>query len=230
MKKILIIEDDPVILLGLKDELSSEYEIKEAGNGSLGIEIALKEKPDLIILDILLPDISGLLVCQEIRTSGIDSAIIMLTALSQINDKVKGLEAGADDYLTKPFSLPELKARLKALLRRSAELASVEKYKDSSLDIDFKKYTASRNKKSLKLSVLEFNLLRFLILRKGDVVSRQELLQRVWGYHNNPFTRTVDVYVLSLRKKIGKEYLKTVHGLGYRFIPKIPKLPTSPQY
>ncbi len=227
MRKILIIEDDPVILLGLKDELSSEYEIKEAENGSLGIEIALKEKPDLIILDILLPDISGLLVCQEIRARGIDSVIIMLTALSQVNDKVKGLEAGADDYLTKPFSLPELKARLKALLRRRDELASVERYKDSSLDIDFKKYTASRNKKSLKLSVLEFNLLRFLILQKGDVVSRQELLQRVWGYHNNPFTRTVDVYVLSLRKKIGKEYLKTVHGLGYRFIPKIP---TSPQY
>ncbi len=217
MQKILIVEDEPAILLGLKDELSREYEVFTAENGAAGLGAAFKESPELILLDLILPDIDGFEVCRQLREKGVDSSIIMLTARDQVVDKVKGLELGADDYITKPFSLEELKARIMAVLRRRRELAPTEDYKDENLEIDFKRYKANKNRKPLKLSSLEFKLLRFLISRKGKVVSRRELLEQVWGYQVVPSTRTVDAHILSLRKKLGRKYIATVHREGYRF-------------
>jgi len=216
MFKILIIEDEPAILLVLKDELSQEYKILEAGDGLLGLKLAFEEKPDLVLLDLILPDMDGFTLCQRIKEGGVDSSIIMLTARDEIVDKVKGLELGADDYITKPFSLDELKARIKAVLRRK-ECAPIEEYKDAILEIDFKRYKAKKRQKPLKISYLEFKLLRFLISQKGRVVSRGELLEQVWGYHILPSTRTVDAHILSLRKKIGRGYIATIHRIGYRF-------------
>lgn len=218
MSKILIVEDEPAILLGLKDELSGEYTVLEAKDGNSGLGIALKEEPDLIVLDILLPDIDGFSVCRRLKEGGSDSSIIMLTARDQVVDKVKGLELGADDYITKPFSLQELKARIKAVLRRK-ELACAQNYKDEVLEIDFKKHKARKKQKPLELSCLEFKLLRFLVSRKKEVISRKELLEQVWGYHVFPSTRTVDAHILSLRKKIGKNYINTFYRVGYSFEP-----------
>ena len=220
MKKILIIEDEPAILLALKDELTADYTVLYASSGLPGIDLALREQPDLILLDIILPDTNGFQVCERLKTEGIDSSIIMLTALGQTTDKVKGLEIGADDYVTKPFSLEELKARIKAALRKK-ELAPAEIYKDKNLEIDFIRFKARKKKKPLKLSYLEFKLLRFLISQKDRIISRKELLEQVWGYHTAPSTRTVDNYIVSLRKKIGKNYLATFHGEGYRFNPDL---------
>lgn len=214
--KILIIEDEPAILLGLKDELSQEFATLTASSGVLGLELACQEHPDLILLDLILPDIDGFELCLKLKERGIDAAVIMVTARDQVIDKVKGLELGADDYITKPFSLEELKARINAVLRRR-KLAPIERYKDDILEIDFKRYRASKNKKILKLSPLEFKLLRFLISRKPEIVSRKALLEHVWGYEVVPSTRTVDVHVLTLRKKIGRRYIATVHREGYRF-------------
>ncbi|MFH1129003.1 MAG: response regulator transcription factor [Candidatus Omnitrophota bacterium] len=220
MHKILIVEDEPAILLGLKDELSQEYKVLEAANGSLAFKLAFKEKPDLILLDIILPDIDGFALCHRIKEGGVDSSIIMLTARNETTDKIKGLDLGADDYITKPFSLDELKARIKAVLRRK-ESASIEEYKDGTLEIDFKRYKATKRQKPLKISYLEFKLLRFLISQKNRVISRKELLEQVWGYHIFPSTRTVDAHILSLRKKIGKEYIATIHRIGYCFQPPL---------
>jgi two-component system alkaline phosphatase synthesis response regulator PhoP len=216
MQKILIIEDDPVILLGLKDELNQSYQVLTAVNGTLGLEIAIQEQPELILLDLLLPDIDGLILCGQLKERGVDSAIIMVTARDQVVDKIKGLELGADDYITKPFSLEELKARIKAVLRRRA-LATAQDYKDEILEIDFKRFKAAKKQKPLKLSHLEFKLLRFLISNKGRLIPRSELLEQVWGYTTQPSTRTVDVHILSLRKKIGKKYIATIHKEGYKF-------------
>jgi len=219
MQKILIVEDDPAILLALKDELSQSYQVFCAANAKLALEAALKEGPDLILLDLLLPDMDGFTLCQQFKEKGADSAIIMLTARDAVVDKVQGLELGADDYITKPFSLEELKARIKAVMRRREVAAPVQGYKDANLQIDFKRYKAVRKKRPLKLSSLEFKLLRFLILRQETIVSRAELLEQVWGYHSVHATRTVDVYILALRKKIGRNYIATCHRQGYRFNP-----------
>jgi DNA-binding response OmpR family regulator len=216
MLKILIIEDEPAILLGLKDELSKEYTVLEAANASVALELANKEQPELILLDIILPDIDGFTLCQRLKEDGVDSSIIMLTARDEVVDKVKGLELGADDYITKPFSLKELMARVKAVLRRR-EFAPAKEYKDEMLEIDFKRYKAKRRQKPLTLSSLEFKLLRFLISNKDRVISRKELLEHVWGYHIIPSTRTVDAHILSLRKKIGRDYISTIHKAGYSF-------------
>ena len=218
MKKILIIEDEPAILLGLKDELSQEYQTFTAANGAQGLSLAATQQPDLILLDIVLPDTTGFKICQQIKDDGIDSSIIMLTARDQVVDKVKGLELGADDYITKPFSLEELKARIKAVLRRK-EMLPAQEYKDEILTIDFKKNKAWRKNKLLKLSYLELKLLRFLVSRKEKTVTRRELLEHVWGYQAVSSTRTVDAHIGSLRKKIGKNYITTIHSIGYRFTP-----------
>jgi len=216
MQKILIIEDEPTILLGLKDELSQDYEVFTAANGTQGLEIAQKAHPVLTLLDLILPDIDGFEVCRQLKEKGVDSSIIMVTARDQVMDKVKGLELGADDYITKPFSLEELKARIRAVLRRK-QLASIEEYKDATLEIDFRRYDARRKGRPLNLSSLEFKLLRFFVSHKGRIISRKELLEQVWGYEVTPSTRTVDVHILSLRKKIGRRYIATVHREGYRF-------------
>ncbi|MFC1632155.1 response regulator transcription factor [Candidatus Omnitrophota bacterium] len=214
--KILIIEDEPAILLGLKDELSEEYITFTAANGVQGLELAGLEQPQLILLDLILPDLDGFEVCRKLKQQGIDASVIMLTARDQVVDKVKGLELGADDYITKPFSLQELKSRIKAVLRRR-NLAPAEEYEDDTLQINFKSYQAKKGNKQLKLTPFEFKLLRFLVSKKGEVVTRDLLLEQVWGYDVAPQTRTVDAHILVLRKKIGKRYISTIHGEGYRF-------------
>ena len=219
MGKILIIEDEPAILLGLKDELSLSYTVLTAICGKDGLRLAEKEQPNLILLDLRLPDIDGFIICQEMKERGVDSAIIMLTARDQVVDKVRGFELGADDYVTKPFSLEELKARINAVMRRKT-LSSAQEYRDNNLRIDFKKYTAAKKNKPLKLSPLEFKILRFLISRKGQITSRQDLLEQVWGYSIPPLTRTVDAHILTLRKKIGRKYIQTIHKEGYKFEAK----------
>jgi len=217
MEKVLIIEDEPAILLGLKDELSQYYQTFTATNGKDGLKIARESRPDLILLDLILPDIDGFRVCELLKEKGVDSSIVMVTARDQVIDKVKGLELGADDYITKPFSLDELKARIKAVLRRRKLTTNVETYKDGVLDIDFTRLRALKKRKALKLSPLEFKLLRFLVSRQGEVISRRRLLEQVWGYEITPSTRTVDVHIRSLRKKLNEGYITTVHGEGYRF-------------
>ena len=217
MRKILIIEDEPSILLALKDEISQEYLTFTATTGEEGLKLAYKEQPELVILDLILPDIDGFKVCQKIKEKGVDASVIILTARDQLIDKIKGLELGADDYVTKPFSLEELKARIKAVLRRRG-IASVETYQNGELEIDFKRYKAKKKRKLLKLSYLEFKLLRFLISKKDKIVSRKEILEQVWGYEVIPSTRTVDVHIGSLRRKIGKNYIAAIHGQGYHFI------------
>ncbi len=218
MRKILIIEDEPAILLGLKDELSQEFEVFTAPKGQDGLKIAVDNNPDLVILDLILPDIDGFSVCKELKEKGVDSSVIMVTARDQTVDKVKGLELGADDYVTKPFDLEELKARINAVLRRR-DKASIQQYRDDVLDIDFKQFRAKRKNKALKISALGFKLLRYLISRKGEVVSRDELLKQVWGYDIIPATRTVDAQIRLLRKSIGRKYIVTCHGIGYKFQP-----------
>jgi DNA-binding response OmpR family regulator len=225
MSKILIVEDEPEMVVGLKDNFEFEgYEVATASDGVTGLERARALKPDLIVLDIMLPKLSGLEVCKTLRGEGVATPIIMLTARGQEVDKVVGLELGADDYVTKPFSVRELMARVKAILRRSdASPRRLSRYAFGEVDLDFEVYRATRLGKPLELSPREFELLRYLIERKGETVSRDKLLEDVWGYDNYPSTRTVDTHIAKLRAKIGDSgsdprYVLTIHGMGYKFV------------
>ena len=225
MKRILIIEDDPAIVRGLEAALDEEhYEVLTAREGEKGYLMAKRENIDLIILDILLPKKSGLDICQGLRKDGVNTPILMLTSRKEEIDKVMGLEIGADDYVTKPFSLRELKARIHALLRRKAELKrEIDEYSFGTVDVDFKKQEANKNKQPIQLSSKEFEVLKFFIQHEGEVVTRHMLLDDVWGYEQDPTTRTVDNYILSLRKKIEDiptkpKHLLTVHTTGYKFV------------
>lgn len=225
MKRILIIEDDPAILKGLVASLEEErYEVLTATDGIRGYELGKRENIDLIILDIILPGKDGQEVCRDLRKDGVNTPILMLTSKKHEMDKVLGLELGADDYVTKPFSIRELHARIKALLRRKAELKKeIDEYTFGSVHVDFKKQEATKKGKPLKLSVKEFEILKYLVLHESEVVTREMLLDDVWGYENFPTTRTVDNYVLSLRKKIEDnsskpKHLLTVHTAGYKFV------------
>lgn len=233
MKRILIIEDDLSILNGLKDVLTfKNYEVFTATDGEAGYTAAEEERPDLIILDIMLPKMDGFTLCRKLRDRGNMTPVLMLTARGEEPDKVQGLDYGADDYVTKPFSLPELLARIRALLRRQTGEDEGETPPDSlrigDLFLDFKKYEASKGKSSLSLSPKEFGILRYLASRVGNVVSRDELLDEVWGYEQFPTTRTVDNHIAQLRSKIEKDpgnpkHLITVHGIGYRLILDVEK-------
>ncbi|MCL5028344.1 MAG: response regulator transcription factor [Bacteroidetes bacterium] len=225
MKKILLVEDDPAILKGLTVSLEAEnYIIKSASDGEKGHQLAKNENVDLIILDIMLPSKNGLDICSDLRKDGINTPILMLTSKKDEIDKVLGLEIGADDYVTKPFSLRELQARIKAILRRKSELAkSIDDFSFDGINLDFKKMEASKNGRLIKLSALEFKILKYLIEREGDVVSRDKLLDDVWGYEAFPTTRTVDNYILSIRKKIENNpaepvHILTMHKSGYKFV------------
>jgi len=226
MKRILIIEDDISILNGLKDVLVfKSYDVLTATDGEKGYTTAVEEKPGLIILDIMLPKMDGYTLCKKLRSAGNTTPILMLTARGEEPDKVKGLDIGADDYVTKPFSLPELLARVRALLRRTSE-EDKESTPPASIQIgdvlvDFKKHEAYEGKKVLNMSPKEFGILRYLASRVGEVVSRDELLDEVWGYDMYPTTRTVDNHIAQLRFKIEKDpadpkYLITVHSVGYK--------------
>ncbi|HEY4643301.1 MAG TPA: response regulator transcription factor [Bacteroidota bacterium] len=220
-----MIEDDPAILKGLEASLRDEhYEVLSATDGEKGYQIGKRENIDLIILDLMLPKKNGQEVCAELRKEGVSTPILMLTSKKQEMDKVLGLELGADDYVTKPFSVRELLARVKALLRRKGEIRKeIDEYTFGDVHVDFRKQETTRNKKPLKLSAKEYQILKFFIQREGEVVTRDMLLDKVWGYETFPTTRTVDNYILSLRKKIEGDpskpkHLLTVHTAGYKFV------------
>ena len=225
MAKILIIEDEPNMVVGLKDSCEYEgYEVAVARDGKEGLEKASTEKPDIILLDVMLPLMSGIDVCRTLRTRGIDTPILMLTARSQETDKVVGLEVGADDYVTKPFSIKELLARIRAHLRRAAkQVVEIESFSFGDVELNFKKYTARKAGQALELSAREFEILRYLIRRRGEIVTRDQLLDDVWGYESTPVTRTVDNHIARLRQKIEQDpsepkHIITVHRIGYRFV------------
>ena len=226
--RILVIEDEPDMVLGLKDNFEFEgYEVVTAADGATGLERARALKPDLLILDIMLPKLSGLEVCKTLRGEGFEAPIIMLTARGQEIDKVVGLELGADDYVTKPFSIRELLARVRAILRRTEGTKKrLARYRFADLELDFESYKAKRGGEALDLSPREFELLRYLIERKGETVTRDQLLEDVWGYESYPSTRTVDTHIAKLRAKIGDSgseprYILTMHGVGYKFIDPV---------
>ncbi len=225
-EKILIIEDELDLVKGIKMNLVDEgYEVDFAINGKEGLEKALKEKTDLILLDIMLPGIDGLEICKELRRNKVDIPILMLTAKGEEIDRVIGLEIGADDYISKPFSIRELLARIKAHLRR--ENRSVETvpgvFQLGSMKIDFEHYKVIRKGDEIDLTSLEVDVLRYLIGQDGKVVSRNDLLDKIWGYEKFPTTRTIDNHILKLRKKIEIDpnhprHILTVYGGGYRFV------------
>jgi two-component system alkaline phosphatase synthesis response regulator PhoP len=225
LSRILIVEDEPDMVLGLKDNFEFEgYEVVTASDGAAGLERARSEKPDLVILDIMLPKLSGLEVCKTLRAEGFRAPIIMLTARGQEIDKVVGLELGADDYVTKPFSIRELLARVRAILRRTeGGKKRLARYRFADIELDFETYRATRGSDRLEMSPREFELLRYLIERKGETVTRDQLLEDVWGYESYPSTRTVDTHIAKLRAKIGDSgseprFIMTIHGVGYKFV------------
>lgn len=213
--------------LGLKDNLEFEsYEVELAINGDEGLKKVSQQTFDLIILDVMMPKMSGFDVCKAVRKMGILTPIIFLTAKSEEIDKVLGLELGADDYLTKPFSLRELIARVKAILRRSQNISQRSKpttAKIGKLTVDFDQYTAERDGEGLRMSHKEYEILQYLLENKNEVVSRYDLLNKVWGYESQPTTRTVDNFILRLRQRIEENHndpkvILTVHGVGYKMI------------
>jgi DNA-binding response OmpR family regulator len=225
LQKVLIIEDEPDMVLGLRDNFEYEgYDVLVARDGREGLDRALADSPDLILLDIMLPKMSGLDVCRKLRSNGVDTPVIMLTARGQEIDKVIGLEMGADDYVTKPFSIKELLARVRAHLRRAArQVAEVESYTIGDVNLNFKKYEAMKDGHEIELSPREFELLKYFIQHRGETITRDQLLDDVWGYDNYPFTRTVDNHIAKLRQKIETtpaepKYIITVHRVGYKFL------------
>jgi len=225
-EKILIIEDEEDLVKGLKLNLLDEgYEVDYALNGKEGLEKALNEKPDLILLDIMLPGMNGLEICKELRQKKMDIPILMLTAKGEEIDKVIGLEIGADDYISKPFSIRELLARVKAHLRRENRGGEVvpSVVQLETVKIDFGHYKVIRGGDETDLTSLEVDVLRYLIEQDGKVVTRDMLLDKIWGYEKFPTTRTIDNHILKLRKKIEIDpnhprHILTVYGGGYRFV------------
>jgi two-component system alkaline phosphatase synthesis response regulator PhoP len=226
VKRLLLIEDEPGLVLTLADRLGREgYSVETAQDGAIGLERALQEPFELILLDVMLPRQSGFDVLRDLRQQGVDTPVIMLTARSQVVDKVVGLKLGADDYLTKPFEMMELLARIEARLRRAPPPATVdaEAYRFGAIQVDFRKAEVTRDGAAVNLSAREYQLLRYFIEHRGATISRDELLNQVWGYNAMPNTRTVDVHVAWLRQKIEPnpkhpQYILTAHGLGYRFV------------
>lgn len=225
MKRILVIEDDPSILRGLIDNLKVEhFDVHAESDGEKGFDVARKKKFDLILLDVMLPNMNGYEICKQLRSGGVQSPILMLTGKGEELDKVLGLELGADDYVTKPFSVRELIARIKSLLRRQTDIRSeIMETSFGDVHVDFKKQELIKGKKKQKMSAKEFELLKYFVEREGEVVTRARLLDDVWGFDVTPTTRTVDNYILSLRKKIESspskpKHLVTVHTAGYKFV------------
>jgi len=225
LKKILIIEDDPAVIKGLTENLKNEhFDVISSESGEKGYQIVKSDKPDLIILDLILPDIDGTDICRRLRDEGFRIPIIMVTGKREDIDKIIGLEIGADDYVTKPFNIRELIARIKAIQRRIENYRSgdIKNYKFGNIEVDFKKMEILRGETPISLSVTELNVLKYLIEKKGEVVTRDDLLNEVWGYDAYPTTRTVDNYILSLRKKIEEnpaepQHILTVYKAGYKF-------------
>jgi two-component system alkaline phosphatase synthesis response regulator PhoP len=225
-KRILLVEDEPGLVLTLTDRLKAEgYHVEAVSDGDRAVDEAIAGSFDLIILDVMLPGKDGFEICRELRQHGLEVPILFLTARGEVTDKVVGLKLGGDDYLTKPFDMLELAARVGALLRRNLarEQDSPERFRFGDIEVDFRKAEVTRGGKPVDLSALEFKLLRYFIENRGATISRDELLNRVWGYEAMPYSRTVDVHVSGLRQKIEvnpsrPHYVVTVHRLGYKFV------------
>lgn len=224
MMRILVVEDDPAILRGLADNLRYEsYEVMTAADGEAGFQLFREQKPDLIILDLMLPRMSGYELCRALRAERVMTPILMLTARGEEADRVLGLDLGADDYLTKPFSIRELLARVRALLRRAGVGKPLpDELRFGDVAVSFNSYEARKAGRLLEMTRKEFGVLRTLAAREGSVVTRDELLNEVWGYENYPSTRTVDNHIASLRSKLEDNpavprHIHTVHGVGYKF-------------
>ena len=225
MTKILIVEDEPNMVAGLRDNFEFEgYQVITAPDGVAGLERALSDSPDLVILDVMMPRMSGLEVCKHLKVKRPSTPIIMLTARGQEVDKVVGLELGADDYVTKPFSIRELLARVKAVLRRVQNIPkNGDHYAFGDVEVNLKSCQVSRKGKPLDFSSKEFELLKYFLTHSGEAVSRDQLLEDVWGYDRFPTTRTVDAHIVRLRQKLEPKpddphYFLTVHGVGYKFV------------
>jgi DNA-binding response OmpR family regulator len=228
MKKILIVEDELNMVNGLKDNLEFEgYEVDTAMEGNSGLQKILQSRYDLILLDIMLPEVSGFDICKAARREGVNTPIILLTAKGEEIDKVLGLEFGADDYITKPFSLRELLARIKAILRRAStvkdENAEPEFVRVGNLKVNFRNYMALEAGKEIKMSHKEFGILHYLYMNAGKIIQRDDLMSDVWGIEYDISTRTVDNFILKLRQKIevdpnNPKIIITVHGIGYKMI------------
>ncbi|HTQ07303.1 MAG TPA: response regulator transcription factor [Polyangiaceae bacterium] len=224
-RTILVIEDEPHIALGLKDALEFEgFAVLAASTGKAGLGVAQKDRPDAILLDLMLPDLNGYQVCEELRRTNQFVPIIMLTAKSQEADKIRGLQAGADDYVTKPFSIGELVARIRAIFRRTHRPSEAPSFRLGDVTVNVGAQSIQRDgKRAEQLSFYEVELLRFLHERKGQAVGRDELLDKIWGLEANPSNRTIDNFVVKLRKKIEKSpdkptHILTVYGFGYKLV------------
>ena len=222
--KILVVEDDPAILLGLSKNLGYEgYEVVQARDGETGLEAAFSERPDLIVLDLMLPRVNGYEICRQVRKHDASVAILILSAKGMEQDKVLGLDVGADDYVSKPFSVKEVLARVRALLRRKrAAEGEGEVYTFSNVDVDFTARLVRVDGKVVETSKKEFELLRLLVRNRGRVLSRDQILNHVWGYDYDGTPRTIDNFVQKLREKVEKdpdapEHIRTVRGVGYLF-------------
>jgi len=223
MPRILIVDDEPEMLRGLEDNLRFEgYQTVSAINGEDGLARALSDAPDLVLLDVMMPKMSGWDVCRELRRRGVDVPVIMLTARGAETDRVQGLELGADDYVTKPFSLRELLARVRAVLRRPGPRQKFEEFAFGDARIRLRGRQVFKGGREVRLTRKEFDLLVFLVEHRGEIITRERLLDEVWGYERFPTTRTVDTHVLRLRRKFEADpdrptWILTVHGQGYRF-------------
>jgi DNA-binding response OmpR family regulator len=223
---VLIIEDDISILRGLKDNLTFEgYQVITATDGREGLNIALEKQLDLLLLDIMLPGMNGHEICRKLKKEKPDLPIIMITARGSEMDTVAGLDVGADDYISKPFSIPELLARVRAVLRRSStENSGIETYSFGNVSLDFKKYVATVHQEKVNFSSKEYDIMKYFIEHENEVVHRHDLLEKVWGFEVTPTTRTVDNYILDLRKKLEPDpsnprHILTIRGAGYKFVP-----------
>jgi two-component system alkaline phosphatase synthesis response regulator PhoP len=224
MPRILIVDDEPEIVRGLEDNLRFEgYQTSTASDGRQALAVAARDAPDLILLDIMLPGTSGWDVCRALRSGGIDVPIIMLTARGEETDRVRGLELGADDYITKPFSLRELLARVRAVLRRPGPRQKVEEFAFGDTRVRRRGRQVFRGGREVTLTRKEFDLLVYLLEHPGEIVTRERLLDEVWGYEHFPTTRTVDTHILRLRRKFEADpdrpaFILTAHGQGYKFV------------
>ncbi len=225
MSRLLIVEDDQAMAVALRDGFEYEgYQVQVAKDGETGLRLAREKDLDIIILDVMLPKLSGLDICKRLRADGNQIPIILLTARGQEIDKVLGLKLGADDYVTKPFSFMELAARVEAVLRRaSSRVEKIEDFQFGDVALDFKKFVATKGGQPLTLSPREFKILQYFIEHRGEVVTRDQLLDTVWGYDSFPLTRTVDTHIAKLRHKIEDDpatphFIITVHRAGYKFI------------
>jgi two-component system alkaline phosphatase synthesis response regulator PhoP len=225
-RRILLVEDEPGLALTLTDRLQSEgYTIETAQDGEMALQRAAGESFDLLILDVMLPRKDGFDVCRDLRQRGVNTPILMLTARGKLVDRVVGLKLGADDYLVKPFEIMELLARLEALLRRAPAVPppATDSYQFGEIRIDFRRAEVQRAGVAVELSAREYQLLRYLVDHREVILSREELLEKVWGYDATPLTRTVDVHIAWLRQKLEDnprhpQFILTVHSMGYKFV------------